>query len=296
MNEHFAVVRTIDAVRQHVRAARDRKEAVGLVPTMGALHAGHVSLVHAARAETDYVVVSIFVNPAQFGPHEDFERYPRPLEKDLEICRAEGVHLVFTPEVKELYPADYCTYVEVHGLQDVLCGAARPGHFRGVATVVLKLFHIVQPDVAYFGQKDAQQARIIQQMVRDLDVPIRLRVCPIVREPDGLALSSRNQYLNADERPRARILHEALEEVRRRVEAGERDAAVLRHCLRQRLAETPGAAVDYAAIVDANTLQPIDLLHGKVLVALAVRFGGTRLIDNVLLEVAPDSGSLTSDS
>jgi pantoate--beta-alanine ligase len=289
MNEHFAVVRTIDAVRQHVQAARDRKEAVGLVPTMGALHAGHISLIHAARAETDYVVVSIFVNPTQFGPHEDFERYPRPLEKDLEICRVEGVHLVFAPAVTELYPAGFCSYVEVHGLQDVLCGAARPGHFRGVATVVLKLFHIVQPDVAYFGQKDAQQARIIQQMVRDLDVPVRLRVCPIVREPDGLALSSRNQYLNADERLRARVLHEALAEVRRRVEAGERDAACLRHLILQRLADTPGALVDYAAIVDADTLQPIDRLHGKVLVALAVRFGGTRLIDNVVLEVPPDS-------
>src|SRR5207247_863954 len=180
-----------EAVRQRVAAARRRGLSVGLVPTMGALHEGHASLIRVARAETGFVVTSIFVNPAQFGPHEDLARYPRPLEKDLELCGREGVDLAFVPEAAGMYPPGFRTYVEVHELQDVLEGASRPGHFRGVATVVLKLFNIVQPDIAYFGQKDAQQARIIQQLVRDLDVPVRITVAPTIREPDGLALSSR---------------------------------------------------------------------------------------------------------
>src|SRR5262245_56013648 len=177
---------------------------------MGALHAGHASLMQAARRECGYVVVTIFVNPTQFGPNEDLDRYPRQLERDLKVCEREGVDLIFAPTATTMYPPGFRTYVEVHELQDVLCGASRPGHFRGVVTVVLKLFHIIQPDVAYFGQKDAQQARIIQQMVRDLDVPVRLRICPIVRESDGLALSSRNQYLDPDQRRHATVLYRAL--------------------------------------------------------------------------------------
>src|SRR5262249_19807997 len=187
-------------------------------------HEGHASLIRAARAETGFVVVSVFVNPTQFGPNEDLSRYPRPWENDLETCRRERVDLVFRPEPATMYPPGYRTFVEVTGLQDVLCGASRPGHFRGVATVVLKLFNLVHPNVAYFGQKDAQQVRIIQQMVRDLDVPVAVRVCPTVREPDGLALSSRNRYLDPDQRRRAVVLYQSLEDVRRRVEAGERDA------------------------------------------------------------------------
>jgi pantoate--beta-alanine ligase len=275
----------IAEVRRAVTKARRRGLSVGLVPTMGALHAGHVSLIRAARAETRFVAVSIFVNPTQFGPSEDFGRYPRPLEQDLEVCGREGTDLAFVPEVTTLYPPGFRTYVEVQGFQEVLCGASRPGHFRGVATVVLKLFHVVQPDVAYFGQKDAQQARIIRQMVRDLDVPVEVRTCPIVRDADGLALSSRNQYLTPEQRRHAPVLHRALEEARALVEGGERDAAVVRRAVAERLASAPGAAVDYAEVVDYDTLGPLNRLRGQVMVAVAVRFGGTRLIDNVLLDV-----------
>jgi pantoate--beta-alanine ligase len=278
----------VDEVRRAVAGARRRGLTVGLVPTMGALHAGHASLIRAARAETGFVVVSIFVNPTQFGPNEDFHRYPRPLEQDLEVCGREGVDLAFGPEAAMLYPPGFRTYVEVHGFQDVLCGASRPGHFRGVATVVLKLFNIVQPDVAYFGQKDAQQARIIRQMVRDLDVPVEVRICPIVREADGLALSSRNQYLTPEQRRQAPALYQALQEARRKIEAGERSAAAVQRTVTERLARTPGAVVDYAAVVDYETLQPVERLRGQVLIAVAVKFGTTRLIDNVLVNLEKD--------
>jgi pantoate--beta-alanine ligase len=277
------IVTSIDDVRQRVAAARQRGQTIGLVPTMGALHEGHASLCRAARAETRFVVATIFVNPTQFGPNEDLNRYPRQLEHDLEICGREEVDLVFAPAPADMYPPGFRTYAEVHELQNVLCGASRPGHFRGVVTVVLKLFNIVRPDVAYFGQKDAQQAHIIQQMVHDLNVPIQLRICPIVREPDGLALSSRNQYLDPDQRRRATVLFQALEEVRALVERGERDAAMLRRRLAARIEATPGAVLDYAAMVDADSLQPVEHLRGTVLAALAVKFGSTRLIDNTLL-------------
>jgi len=276
-------VSSINAVREAVGSARVQGLSIGLVPTMGALHDGHVSLIRAARAETGFTVVSIFVNPAQFGPNEDFTRYPRPIEKDLEICRTEAVDLVFAPEVQTIYPADFRTFVEVPELQDVLEGASRPGHFRGVTTVVLKLLDIVQPDIAYFGQKDAQQARIIEQMVRDLDVPVQLRICPIVRESDGLALSSRNQYLSPEERKNATVLYRVLQEARERVEAGERDAASLKQRLEVRIRNTPGAVVDYVALVSPDSFQPVRDLAGDVLIALAVRFGRTRLIDNLFL-------------
>jgi pantoate--beta-alanine ligase len=252
---------------------------------MGALHAGHISLIRAARQECGFVVVSIFVNPTQFGPTEDLDRYPRPLKQDLETCYEHKVDMVFIPEAGVIYPSGFRTAVEVEELQDLLCGASRPGHFRGVATVVMKLFNIVQPDVAYFGQKDAQQARIIRKMVEDLNLPVRLRICPIVREPDGLALSSRNQYLDRIQRQNAPALYQALEEVRRRVEKGERDARVLREILASRIAATPGAVLDYAAVVDPDSLKPLTRLKGEVLAALAVKFGATRLIDNILLSV-----------
>jgi pantoate--beta-alanine ligase len=281
------IAKTISEVRQFVAAARGRGLSIGLVPTMGALHAGHASLIRAARKETGYVVVSIFVNPIQFGPQEDYSRYPRPLEKDLELCREERVDLVFLPEAAEIYPPGFRTFVEVQEFQDVLCGHSRPGHFRGVATVVLKLFNIVQPNIAYFGQKDAQQARLIRQMIHDLDLPVELRVCPIVREPDGLALSSRNQYLDADQRRQASRIPQALEEIRERVRRGERDATALRKVLASRLEAIPGASLDYAALVDAETLKPLNPLQGEVLVAVAVKFGTTRLIDNTLLSVRP---------
>jgi pantoate--beta-alanine ligase len=258
---------------------------------MGALHGGHASLIRAARAETGFVAVSIFVNPTQFGPNEDLGRYPRTWEDDLQLCRREGVDLVFAPTAESVYPPGYHTFVEVHELQDVLCGASRPGHFRGVATVVLKLLNTVQPDVAYFGQKDAQQLRILQQMVRDLDVPVRLRVCPIVREADGLALSSRNRYLDADQRRNATVLYRALEEARRLIEAGERDGAAVRRRMADLVTSTPGAVLDYAAVVDYATLRPLDRLRGEVLLALAVKFGTTRLIDNMLITLADEPES-----
>jgi pantoate--beta-alanine ligase len=281
------VVTEIAPLREAVTETRRRGRTIGLVPTMGALHAGHLSLIEAARAETDYVVVSIFVNPTQFGPKEDLNRYPRPLERDLELCGAAGVDLVFHPRPEGMYPPDYRTFVEVTALQDVLCGASRQGHFRGVATVVLKLFNLVQPDRAYFGQKDAQQARIIQQMVRDLNVPVEVRVCPIVREADGLALSSRNDYLEAEERRQATVLYRALNEARRRIGAGERDPAVVRQVMVEQIASVPGAVLDYAAVVVADTLQaPAQIVAERpILLALAVRFGGTRLIDNLLIQL-----------
>ena len=279
------ITTTIADTRQVIAAARRLDNRVGLVPTMGALHAGHVSLIRAARRECGFVAVSIFVNPTQFGPTEDLARYPRPFDADVAICEREGVDLVFHPTPEIMYPPSFKTFVEVIELQNVLCGASRPGHFRGVATVVLKLFNITQPDVAYFGQKDAQQARILMQMVRDLDVPVALRICPIVREPDGLALSSRNVYLTAEERRHATVLHRALEAMRARIEAGERQAAPLLQLARTMIDAAPDARIDYAAIVDFEQLRPIERLHGEVLLALAVYFGTTRLIDNMRLDV-----------
>jgi len=280
------VIGEISPLREAIADARRRGLSIGLVPTMGALHAGHLSLIAAARARTAFVVVSIFVNPTQFGPKEDVKRYPRPLARDLQLCGANGVDLVFHPEPAVMYPPGYRTFVEVTGLQDVLCGESRPGHFRGVATVVLKLLNLVQPDVAFFGQKDAQQARLIHQMVRDLNVPVGVCVCPIVREVDGLALSSRNEYLDAQERQQATVLHRALQEARRHIEEGERDGDVLRRILTQRVASAPDAVLDYAAVVDADSLAPVArlILGRPVLLALAVKFGGTRLIDNLLIQ------------
>jgi pantoate--beta-alanine ligase len=277
-----------------VAAARERGLRIGLVPTMGALHEGHASLIRAARAETGFVVVSVFVNPTQFGPHEDFNRYPRPFQQDLAVCAREKADLVFAPTPETMYSSGYRTYVEVEDLQNTLCGASRPGHFRGVCTVVLKLFNIVAPDVAYFGQKDAQQVLILRKMVQDLNVDVAVRVCPIVREPDGLALSSRNRYLDGEQRCRAVVLSQALREARTRIMAGERDGAAVRRRLIERMEATPSATLDYAAVVAADTLQPLDRLHGQVLLALAVKFGGTRLIDNVLLAVTDTEASEAS--
>jgi pantoate--beta-alanine ligase len=279
---------TVPAIRAAIARASEKKPAqamVGLVPTMGALHAGHASLLRAARRETQIVVVSIFVNPTQFGPSEDFSRYPRTWDADLRLCEAEGVDLIFAPDNAAMYPAGFQTYVEVQEFQQGLCGVSRPGHFRGVATVVLKLFNIVQPQIAYFGQKDAQQARIIQQLARDLDVAVKVNICPIVREPDGLALSSRNKYLDADQRPHATVLNRALEQARSQIAAGERAATAVTGGMAALVRGTPGAALDYAAAVDWNTLEAVDFLRGQVLLALAVRFGPTRLIDNIIIDV-----------
>jgi len=280
------ITETIDATRREIAAARQRGLVVGLVPTMGALHEGHLSLIRAAKKATGFVVVSIFVNPTQFGPNEDLARYPRPLSEDVRLCASEGVDVIFHPQPAVMYPTPYFTYVEVQDLQNLLCGASRPGHFRGVATVVLKLFNIVQPDIAYFGQKDGQQARIIQQMAADLNVPVAIEVCPIVREADGLAMSSRNRYLDNEQRQRAVVLSQSLAEAQQRIEAGERDTRNVVMRITERIAATPGAELDYVAVVDLATLRPIDSVRGIIMIALAVRFGATRLIDNLQMRVS----------
>lgn len=275
------VVPTIADVRRVVAEARARGNTVGFVPTMGALHSGHGALVKSARAGTGFVVVSVFVNPTQFGPREDFATYPRTLDADRELCAEAGADLVFAPPVEEMYPARSVTVVEVAELDRVLCGASRPGHFRGVCTVVAKLLNIVQPDVAYFGRKDAQQARIIRQMVRDLNIPVRIRVEPTVREPDGLAMSSRNRYLSQEERRAAPGIYRALVATKDRVTAGEVDVARLESALAAELAAVPGARVDYAQILDADTLTPLPRVDRQALAAVAVFLGTTRLIDNI---------------
>jgi pantoate--beta-alanine ligase len=279
------LVRTIQEVRQAVRSARQAGKTIGFMPTLGYMHEGHLSLIRAAREECDFVVVSIFVNPTQFGPNEDFDRYPRDLERDLSLCRSAGVDLVFHPSVQEMYPQPFLTQVRVGKITERLCGASRPGHFEGVATVVAKLLNIVRPDRAYFGQKDAQQVAVIKRMVADLNMDeIEIRAMPTVREPDGLAMSSRNVYLSPEERKAATVLYRSLKMAQERVAAGERDLAALREAMRAMIAAEPLASIDYVEIVDVTTLEPIDRLEKQALAALAVRFGKTRLIDNVVLE------------
>lgn len=280
------IAQRISEVRALVRDRRQEGRRIGFVPTMGYLHEGHLSLVRRARADCGTVVVSIFVNPLQFGPREDLAAYPRDLERDAALLRAEGVDLLFAPPEEEMYPQGQpLTFVEVHGLTAGLCGASRPGHFRGVATVVNKLFQIVQPDAAYFGQKDYQQLQVIRRMVLDTNLPVEIVGCPIVREPDGLAMSSRNVYLTPPERTAARVLSQALAAARGRAAAGERDAAALQAHVQAVIAAEPLARIDYVAIVDAESLQPVERLSGRVLVALAVYIGRTRLIDNTVLEL-----------
>ena len=273
---------TIADTRSASRALYREGKRLGLVPTMGALHDGHLSLARAAKAQCKSVVVSIFVNPLQFGPSEDFAKYPRTFERDREMLESQGVDLLFAPSPEEMYSAGAVTHVTVEGLSDKLCGKSRPGHFRGVTTVVAKLFHIVEPDAAFFGQKDAAQAAIIQRMVCDLNLPVQIVVCPIVREPDGLAMSSRNAYLSSRERTAALILHRALTEVRQKFDHGERSAGTLIAAGKQVLAQEPLARLDYLEMVDAVTLDPVDKASGA-LVAVAAFIGKTRLIDNIVL-------------
>jgi len=277
------IAESIAETRSAVAAARKAGKRVGFVPTMGALHAGHASLIRAARLAGDYTVVSIFVNPTQFGPNEDFTKYPRTLAADRELCGAVGTDLIFVPTVDEMYPASSRTIVEVPALQEVLCGRTRPGHFRGVATVVLKLLEIVRPDVAVFGQKDAQQALIIRQMVADLNVPVEVKVHPTVRESDGLAMSSRNRYLDPTQRLHATSLHKALVAVEKMVANGVRSIPELQQCMVAIVQATPGARLDYAEVRDADTLDALTTLDLPALAALAVYFGSTRLIDNKFL-------------
>jgi len=271
---------TISEVRELTKSWRKQGLSVGLVPTMGYLHAGHRSLIAKARSENNKVVVSIFVNPIQFGPNEDCDRYPRDLEHDCQICRDAGADLVFAPSVAEMYPVKNLAYVDLDILGDGLCGAKRPGHFRGVCTVVTKLFNIVQPQRAYFGAKDAQQLTIIQRMTEDLSFDIRIVACPTVREPDGLALSSRNSYLSPAERKAALIIAKSLALARAALENGEKDAAAVKKIIAATLAQEPLAIVDYIDVVDAAALKPLTLIDQPALVAVAVFIGKTRLIDN----------------
>jgi pantoate--beta-alanine ligase len=281
-------------MKQHARQARGENRIIGLVPTMGALHAGHLALVERARRECSPVITSIFVNPKQFGPKEDLAKYPRTFAADSEKFSAAGVDSLFAPEPAEMYPSDFRTYVNVDGLSDRLEGRSRPGHFRGVTTVVLKLLEIVQPNFAYFGRKDAQQARLISQMTRDLNLDAEIVVCPIVREADGLALSSRNAYLNAEERKAATVLYRSLIAAREEISAGTRDALQLQSTVQGVLAAEPLAAVDYAEVVDAETFESVTRISRPCYVLLAVFLGKTRLIDNLYIEpTAPGSDDFT---
>ncbi len=275
----------IDELKQYLNSQRKEGKTVGLVPTMGYLHDGHLSLIKKANEENNIVVVSIFVNPTQFGPNEDLDKYPRNLERDIELVGEAGGDIVFNPTVDEIYPNGFQTYVEVEGLTTTLCGALRPGHFKGVTTVVSKLFHIVNPDNAYFGQKDAQQSIVIKRMVKDLNMDVNVVVCSIIREPDGLAMSSRNVYLSKDEREQAVILYQSLSMARKMIENGENQALIIKDNMTKMIQEKPKAAIDYISIVDVETLKEIEEINKDTLIALAVKFGKTRLIDNVMVEV-----------
>jgi pantoate--beta-alanine ligase len=277
----------ISETRAACRDARASGQRLGLVPTMGALHEGHLSLMRAARAQCDAVAVSIFVNPTQFGPAEDLSKYPRPFDRDRQLLEKEGVEILFAPPVEEIYANsnsnDAATWVVVEGLSEKLDGRSRPGHFRGVTTIVCKLFHIVEPEAAFFGQKDAAQLAVIRRMVRDLDFAVEIVACPIVREPDGLAMSSRNAYLNPEERQRALVLHRSLQEVRQQFQGGERSAAKMVSAAQKVLAGEPQVRLDYFEIVDPNTLDPVERISQETLVAVAAYVGATRLIDNLVL-------------
>jgi len=278
------VAKKIESVRNLVGTARSGGKRIGLVPTMGALHIGHISLIETAVKSCDFVVVSIFVNPTQFGPGEDFKKYPQPLEADLEICADAGVDVVFTPTPEQMYPGKNLTWINVERLTEPLCGRSRPGHFRGVTTVCTKLFNIVAPDIAYFGQKDAQQAIVVKRMVADLNMPLEIVIRPTVREADGLAVSSRNQYLTEPQRKDATNIYKSLQKCQEMIDAGITEIPKVVAEMRRILQEIPSAEIEYIDIVDAETLQSIEKIAGKVLAAVAVRIGFARLIDNILVD------------
>ncbi|MCI9576205.1 MAG: pantoate--beta-alanine ligase [Clostridiales bacterium] len=279
------LVKTIQEVRVAVKAWKKQGLTVGFVPTMGYLHEGHRSLMDAAAAQNDKVVVSIFVNPMQFGPTEDLEQYPRDLEQDRNLCEAAGAALIFHPEPEEMYGKNFCSFVDMTGLTEGLCGKSRPVHFRGVCTVVTKLLHIVQPDRAYFGQKDAQQLAVVRRMVEDLNMDVTIVGCPIIREADGLAKSSRNTYLSSEERQAALVLSRALKAGKEKLEQGVREAEPILAVIRETIRQEPMAKIDYVELVDAETLQPIDRVERDALAALAVFIGKTRLIDNFIFTI-----------
>jgi pantoate--beta-alanine ligase len=278
------LLHTIEETRAACRETKARRKRLGFVPTMGALHEGHLSLIRAAKSQCDAVAVSIFVNPLQFGPTEDLAQYPRTFERDCALLEKEGIDLLFAPSAEEMYPGKIITYVTVAGLSEKLCGKSRPGHFRGVTTVVAKLFHILEPDAAFFGQKDAVQAVLIRRMVKDLSAPVEIVVCPIVREPDGLAMSSRNAYLDATQRKQAPVLSRSLREVESAFRQGERNSKSLQDAGTRIFAAEPSVRLDYFEIVDSETLDPVLSVRGKALVAVAAYVGGARLIDNLVLQ------------
>ena len=280
------VAETIESVRSLVETARSGGKKVGLVPTMGALHVGHISLIEAAVDKCDFVVVSIFVNPTQFVPGEDFEKYPRPLEADLEICKKAGTDVVFAPTPEQMYPAENITWVSVEKMTEPLCGQFRPGHFRGVTTVCTKLFNIVAPDIAYFGQKDAQQAIVIRRMAADLNMPLEIAICPTVREPNGLAISSRNKYLTEQQKKDAANIYKSLQKCRQMIDAGVTETTEIINGMSKILQQVPSIEIEYISIVDAETLRNIDRIAGKALAAVAVKIGPARLIDNILVDAA----------
>ncbi len=279
------VIQRIVRMKEIVNDLKQEKKIIGFVPTMGCLHEGHLSLVREARRMSDIVVVSIFVNPKQFGPNEDFEKYPRTIAKDTEILQKENVDYIFHPSVEEMYPASFRTYIEVEQLSQKLCGKSRPNHFKGVATVVMKLFNIVQPNFAFFGQKDAQQVIIIKRMIKDLNLNIEMITLPIIREPDGLALSSRNTYLNSEERKASTILYKALMKGKDIFQNGERKVAKISKAIIDTISSEPLAKIDYVEIVDLENLDALKIIEKNALIAIAVFIGSTRLIDNIIVEV-----------
>jgi len=278
------IAKTIESVRNLVKVARSQGKKIGLVPTMGALHIGHISLIEAAVRQCDFVIVSIFVNPTQFGPGEDFEKYPRPLDADLEICKKAGVDVVFAPTQEQMYGAENLTWINVEKLTEQLCGQSRPVHFRGVTTVCAKLFNIVEPDIAFFGQKDGQQAIVIKRMVADLNMPLEIAICPTIREPDGLAVSSRNKYLTKQQKKDATLIYKSLQKCRQMIDARATDSETIIAEMRKILNQAPSIKIEYISIVDAETLQTTDLIARQVLAAVAVRIGSARLIDNILVD------------
>lgn len=279
------VVDNITRMSTLSRLLKKEGKSIGFVPTMGALHEGHLSLARTAKKHTDSVVMSIFVNPIQFDPAEDFDRYPRDFKRDETLVMNAGVDILFCPSVKDMYPKGFATYVNVEGLTSSLCGASRPGHFRGVTTVVAKLFGIVKPSMAYFGQKDAQQASVIKKMACDLNMDVEIKMLATVRAPDGLALSSRNAYLSDEERRDAAVLYRALKKAEDQIAAGDRDAATVIGTMKRMIETAPSAKIDYISIVDTKSLEPLSALSGEILVAAAVFIGKTRLIDNIIKKV-----------
>jgi len=278
------IIRSLATMRRFAEQQRRQGRKIGFVPTMGYFHEGHLSLMRKARKECDLVVVSIFVNPTQFGPGEDLKAYPQDFARDRKLAEEVGVDVIFYPSAERMYPPDFSTFVEERRLSHYLCGISRPTHFRGVTTVVLKLFNIVQPDIAYFGRKDAQQAIIIKRMVRDLNLPVTIRVGQTVREPDGLAMSSRNKYLNPQQRQDALALYRSLLAAKNMIDMGEESCVKIKRTMRKMIKEKPAAVIDYVSIVDAETLEEVEKAEGRLLIALAVFFGKARLIDNIFVK------------